>query len=205
MRTRVRRATAALACTLLLGAAGACTGGEDQPEKTPTRPASTGTAATLQARPVPLQVSVTRVAGKLSEHKRKLLEQRVGRTVGSYFDAAFLSGGYPRSGFSDAFSRFTAGAAQQARRDADLLTNRRLGPTVDRIVPKKRAVWLSVLAPYKVPAGVTGRFELRFVAERGDRPTKNVTVTGQLYLTHKKSGWRIFGYHVARSAKEVAG
>jgi hypothetical protein len=201
VRTSVRRAAAALACTLLVGVTGGCTGDSDEPATTPPSSASTGTGATLDAKPVSVEVDVTRVAGTLSKHRRTALEHGVAKTVSAYFDAAFLSGRYPRAGFADAFRMFTNGAVRQARKDRDLLTNHRIGATTEQVVPKKQAVRLSVLAPYKVAAGVTGRVDLRYIAERGDRPAQKVRVTGELYLTHKKNGWRIFGYHVARSVE----
>jgi hypothetical protein len=205
VRTRVRRTAAALSCTLIVGLCAGCTGDSSEPAAPSPSSPSTGSPATLEPRPAPLDVRVTRVLGTLRKHQRSVLERRVGKVVAGYFDDAFLAGSYPRSGFDDAFSTFTRGARSQARQDRSLLTNSRLGPTTEAVLPKRRAAWLSVLAPYKVAAGVTARFDLRFVAQRGDKPARKVRLSGRLLLTRVKSGgWRIFGYHVARSVKGVS-
>lgn len=162
--------------------------------------ASTGAAATLAAKPVPLKVRVTRVAGKLKKARQGSLERKIGRTISAYFDAAYLGGEYPRTDFDNAFATFSEGAAQQARGDRGLLTNADLGKSTAGVAPKHASAWLSVLAPNKVAAGVTARIRLVFVADSDEADTR-VTISGRLLLTRKKSGrWHIFGYDVARSA-----
>ncbi len=208
MNTPVRRVAAGAAGAVLLAATAGCTGGSSTPagapSPSPSSAASTGSPATMNAKPVPLKVLVTRVSGKLSPKARRDLEGNVGKVVSGYLDAAFLSGHYPRSDFSDALREFTRGARRQAHRDRGLLTNQILGPTTESVTPKEEAAYLSVLAPYKVAAGVSANLRLRFVADRGDKPAKQVTVTGRLLLTRKKSGgWAIFGYHLSRSARTV--
>ncbi len=147
---------------------------------------------------------VTRVSGKLKEKDQEVLADNVRKVVMAYFDDAFLGGDYPRDSFGDAFDTFSAGAARQADGDRDLLTNRVLGPTTQGIEVRRRTAYLSVLAPYKVAAGVTAKVQLRFVADQGDDPAKLVNVKGRLLLTRKKSGgWQIFGYDLARSARAV--
>ena len=122
----------------------------------------------------------------------------------AYFDDAFVGGEYPRESFGDAFDTFSAGAAKQADADRDLLTNRVLGPTTEAVEVKRRTAYLSVLAPYKVAAGVTARVHLQFRADRGDKPAKLVNVKGRLMLTRKASGgWQIFGYDLSRHARTV--
>jgi hypothetical protein len=153
---------------------------------------------------VPLRVQVTRVSGRLSPKARRALERNVGHAVSTYVDGAFLGGGYPRSDFSDAFSAFSAGVRRQAWRDRNLTTNRLLGPSTRSVTAKEQSAYLSVLAPYKVAAGVSARLTVRFVADRGDSPAKQVTVRGRLMLTRKASGgWKIFGYHLSRSVRTV--
>jgi hypothetical protein len=117
-------------------------------------------------------------------------------------DAAFLSGDYPRSDFGSAFSSFTSGAARQARGDQDLLTNHELGPTTESVRATRRTAYLSVLAPYKVAAGVTAKVDLVFVVDRGDQPAQRVRIAGRLLLTRGSDagGWSIFGYDLHRSA-----
>ena len=69
---------------------------------------------------------------------------------------------------------------------------------------RRQTAYLSVLAPHRVAAGVTALVHLRFVAERGDRPDKEVTVKGRLMLTRKNDGgWKIFGYDLTQSATTV--
>ena len=64
-----------------------------------------------------------------------------------------------------------------------------------------RTAYLSVLAPYKVAAGVTAKVDLVFVVDRGDEPAQRVRLAGRLLLTRNASdGWSIFGYDLHRSA-----
>jgi hypothetical protein len=145
-------------------------------------------------------VTVTRVSGTLRAPSRRSLEANVGQTISRYLDAAFVGGTYPRSDFSQAFTAFVPSVRAQARRDAWLLTNKGLGPSTRAVTPREQAAYLSVLAPYKVAAGVTARLNLRYVADRGDQPAKQVTVGGRLVLTRQSSGgWAIYGYHLTRS------
>ncbi|MGZ4452050.1 MAG: hypothetical protein ACXVWU_09565 [Nocardioides sp.] len=188
---------------LLLAGTTACSGGAQRPAAAPSPSTSTGSAATLQARPVPLVVRVTRVHGKLSAKDTTALEHNVGKVVRAYVEAAYLSGSYPRSDFSSSYGSFTSGVRDQARRDADLLTNRLLGPTTTSVTPKETTAYLSVLAPNKVAAGVTARVTVRYVADRGDKAAQQVTVTGRLALTRAAGGWKIFGYDLARSVRTV--
>lgn len=196
-----RLSTLLLGVTLLITAVG-CTDEADAPQ-----PSSDGTAAATPSEPappesVPLKVVVTRVLGKLPHSSRPALEANVGKAVSSYVDAAFLSGDYPRSAFGDSFSSFTPGAAKDARRDEDLLTNHELGPTTTAVRATRRTAYLSVLAPYKVAAGVTAKVDLVFVVDRGDQPAQRVRLAGRLLLTRGSSGggWSIFGYDLHRSA-----
>jgi hypothetical protein len=149
---------------------------------------------------VPLKLVVTRVSGKLPERSRPALEANVGKAISAYVDGAFLAGDYPRSDFGAAYRTFTSGAAGDARRDADLLTNRELGPSTESVRATRRTAYLSVLAPYKVAAGVTAKVDLVFVVDRGDETAQRVRLAGRLLLTRNKSnGWSIFGYDLHRS------
>jgi hypothetical protein len=204
----VRRAAATLLCALLVATASACTGDGDAPSTHVEESVSAGpteeSTATLEAKPAPLKVRVTRVAGRLKPKDQEVLAHKVGEVVSAYFDDAFLGGDYPRSDFDHAFATFSSGAAEQARHDGDLLTNSELGPTTESVVARRRTAYLSVLAPYKVAAGVTARVDLRFVADRGDEPAQEVTVKGRLMLTRKQDGgWKIFGYDLSQSATTV--
>jgi len=171
---RVRRAAAAVVCGLLAVTTASCTGDEPatappvshSPSPSPTE----GSTSTLAPKPAPARVRVTRVSGHLAPKDRAVLERKVGRVVSTYFDDAFLGGSYPRSAFGDAFDTFSAGATRLARRDKALLTNSTLGPTTESVVARRQTAYLSVLAPHKVAAGVTALVNLRYLAERGDRP-----------------------------------
>lgn len=149
---------------------------------------------------------MTRVSGTLPRRDRGVLADNVGRVVTRYFDDAFVGGGQPRTSFGDAFDTFTSGAARRAEGDRDLLTNRLLGPTTESVEVLRRSAHLSVLAPYRVAAGVTARVHLRFAAEQSGGPARLVDLRGRLLLTRESPGrWAIFGYDLARSARALGG
>lgn len=194
------RGIPAVAAVVAAALVGGCTG-DPEPAAKPS-PSSSPTASATPPAPasVPLKVVVTRVSGKLPEKSRPALEANVGKAISAYVDGAFLAGDYPRSDFGDAFGAFTSGAAGDARRDADLLTNRELGPSTESVRATRRTAYLSVLAPYKVAAGVTAKVDLVFVVDRGDDTAQRVRLAGRLLMTRNKSnGWSIFGYDLHRS------
>lgn len=202
-----RRGRAAALCLALSVTASACTG-EEEPSGKPSAsgPGVVSEAATptLKPKPVPPKVRVTRVSGRLKPKDQEVLADNIRKVVVRYFDDAFLGGDYPRSDFGHAFRTFSRGAARQASDNRDLLTNRVLGPTTEAVIPKRQTAYLSVLAPYKVAAGVTARVNLQFLAERGDEPDKKVKVKGRLMLTRKKDGgWKIFGFDLSQSVRTV--
>lgn len=205
---RTRPIAAAFLCGLLVTTAGACTAGGDAAppavEKSASVSATAVPSATVEARPAPLNVRVTRVAGRMRPNDRAVLADKVGSVLATYFDDAFLGGEYPRDDFDDAFATFSAGAAEQAKRDRDLLTNSTFGPTTDSVVARRQSAYLSVLAPAEVAAGVTARVALRFSVDRGEKPAKEITVKGRLMLTRTDDGgWKIFGYDLSQSASTV--
>lgn len=208
-RFRARPYAAALVALALAATTASCTG-SDEPEGAPSPAPSSAPAESpsTSAEPAPEQVAprtrVTRVSGKLTSKDQDVLADNVGKVVNAYFEDAFTGGEYPRSSFGDAFATFSDGAARQADGDRDLLTNRVLGPTTESVVVRRQTAYLSVLAPYKVAAGVTAQVHLRFVAERGDKPAKRVDVKGRLMLTRKESGgWKIFGYDLTQNATKA--
>jgi hypothetical protein len=136
------------------------------------------------------------VEGRLPADQRRRTERAVTRLVQGWFDAAYVGGDWPRSDFRDAFPGFTAGARDQARRDADLMTNRSLGPEVTDVTPTASRIRLDALAVRNRAVGATARFVLGFRTE-GDRP-REVRVEGRLLLSRQPAGWRIFGFDVAR-------
>jgi hypothetical protein len=208
--TVARRLGSAAACAVLLAGSTACTAGHrasPRPSRSPSPvPAqSTGAAPTLSPRPAPLRVRVTRVHGTMSPHARTVLAHRAGRTVAAYFDSAFL-GQYPRTDFHAAFASFSPGAAGMARHDRALLTNVGLGPDTAAVVPRRRVAFLSVLAPGRVPVGITANVNLQMLVDHTRAPDQLVTVRGRLLLIRRRSGgWQIFGYDLSRSAVAARG
>jgi hypothetical protein len=204
-RRPVRRTVAvSLSLALLVVGVSGCTSDDDEPkpaaDPTPTR----GSTAVMEPKPAPVEVRVTRVAGRMKQKDQDVLADKVGSVVSTYFDDAFLGGDYPRSSFGDAFGTFTAGAAQQARRDQGLLTNRRLAPTTESVTALRQTAYLAVLAPHRTAAGVTAKVHLRYLVDRGDRSDRAVTVKGRLLLTRTDDGgWKIFGYDLTQSATPV--
>ncbi len=163
-------------------------------------------AATLAAKPVPMNVTVGKVAGgKLKRQQEQQIETQVSKVLSRYFDAAFLAGEYPRKDFPGAFAGFSPGAAQRAAADRVLLTNAAIGTTTEAIVPRSKQARLDLLIPKRTVAALTARVRLLFVQERADGADQLVTVEGRLMMDRKKSGaWQIFGYDVTRSAVPVA-
>lgn len=180
----------------VLLATGACTG-DDPAEDTPDRPSDEA------VQEVQLTTRVGVVTGKLQPARRKALANRVGKMVDAWFDAAYLEGDYPRTGFGDAFPGFTRGAAALARRDRELLTNAAIGSRIDGVVPLRKSVKVDVLSPGRRPAGATARFRLEFQTTGGLE--RRVVVNGRLMLAKVHGTWKVFAYDVRRSAVAAQG
>jgi hypothetical protein len=193
-----------LVAGLVLAATAGCTGGSDDPSRTPGRGRSTTTAPGPPS--VPVRAEVTHVAGKLGPGARRTLAAKVGRVVAAYSDAAFLSGRYPRSDFAGSFGTFTSGAARAARHDVARLTNQPLGSGTRAVHATRRTAYLSVLAPEQKVAGVTAAVDLVFDVDRDGATSQRVRLKGRLLLTRDRSGaWRIFGYDLHRSQTPTGG
>jgi len=205
--TRHGLRTGLLTAVLLL-AASACSGEPESPRPaaSPLPGASTGTAATLEATPVPMDSAVGAVVGsRLKKGQRSTTVRRASRTLSGYFDAAYFGGEWPRRDVSGAWRYFTRGAVPRARSDNHLLSNAGLDGSTETVLARRKWVRLDLFTPRDPIAGMTARVHLVFDVERGERPTRRVTVSGRLMLTRVPSGaWRIFGYDVARSAEAVA-
>jgi|tagenome__1003787_1003787.scaffolds.fasta_scaffold20978955_3 hypothetical protein len=138
-------------------------------------------------RPLEVRTTVTRVAGALPPPRRRSLERHVGALVKGYLRAAFVDA---RNGTS-AFPGFTPAARSLAARDAGVLTAGDKGIEV-----RRAAAYISVFADHRRAQGATVRLVLGLTGKRGHtRP-----MAGRLLLTPTSSGWRVFGYHVARGA-----
>ncbi len=196
----VRRSTAVVTTAVLTLSAAACTSDDGPAAGQSSSPsASQGATATLEPRPAPAQVRVTRVAGWMRPQDREVLADNVGKVVTAYFEDAYLGGDQPRNGFDDAFATFTRDAADSARRQQQLTTNAELGPTAEAVVPRRQRAFLSVLSPKGVATGVTAKVDLTYLVQRAERPDRLVTVRGRLLLTRGSSGaWQIFGYDLTR-------
>lgn len=187
-----------LVLCLALGTS-ACTSDRDSPDT----PAESSAAAqpTNDGRTFEIETRTTlgKVVGRLGKGDRRRLQETITGVVQRWFNAAYVGGDYPRSDFRDAFPGFTPGARDEARRDKVLLTNKGIGSRIDDVTPTQSRLWLDVLAVGKRPAGVTARFLLKFRTD-GDL-TRRVRVKGRLMLTRQESGWRIFGYDVAKGGR----
>jgi hypothetical protein len=137
------------------------------------------------------------VVGRLPHADRKRLKSAVTPVVQRWFNAAYVGGDYPRKDFRDAFPGFTAGARAEARRDLGLMSNDGIGDRISGVTPKTSQISIDVLAVRKRPVAVTARFRLAFKTQ-GDLE-RRVGVRGRVLLTRSEKGWRIFGYHVAKS------
>ena len=210
-RTSARRLTSGVAvCTvvaLTLGLAG-CTGdGDDEQSSTPLPSGPAEDGADLP-QPGPVQVRVKTVWGRWPDKGTKQSDQlakRAGSAVTQWMDKAFVDLDYPTpAGSGDAevgaaFATFTSGAADQARRQADLTTNIPAGRDLVDAVATRRVVRLIGYAPGGTAVGATAAVELVLVGATDDGKQTETAVTGDLYLTRAKAGWRVFGYDLERS------
>ena len=200
-RATARRTGVATVLAVAAIVLGGC-GGDDS--STPTSGSSTPGATDGGNPPMATAVSIGQVAGTAHKPDRQRFHRasdhlgaEVGRAVDAWFDGGFVGVSYPTTSFPDAFTSFTAQAAQDAAQEKDLMTAGRLGGRIDGVTTMKRVVVLDVLAPRGKAAGVTARVFLRF-RTTGD-VTKTVTVTGRLFLTQSAGGaWQVFGYDVAK-------
>ena len=187
-------AAAVCAATLLLGG---CSG--DSPHDGGDEPGDpSGTAAGGDT--VQLRADLGKVSGRLKPKAAEKVVAQVAPVVDGWFEAAYLSGDYPRKDFAQAFPGFTKGAANDAKQDAVLMTNKDIGSDIDSVSAETKQVDVDVLAADRKAAGATARFTLVFKTA-GDY-AKQVRVKGQLFLTKGDDGkWRVFGYKVSRSSK----
>ena len=192
-----RFSTAAVVCaaTLLLGG---CSGDDDpgasgdEPTGDPSGTAAGGT--------VPLRADLGKVSGRLKPKAAEEVVARVAPVVDGWFEAAYLAGDYPRKDFEQAFPGFTKGAANDAKGDAALMTNKEIGGDIDSVSAEIKKVDVDLLAANRKAAGATARFTLVF--KTAGKYAKQVSVKGQLFLTKGDDDkWQVFGYRVTRSSK----
>ena len=189
---RQRAGTASLATLLAacLGLAG-CSGGDS--DAAPSASASTSAAPAVETK-----VSWGKVTGELSPEERTRLAETVGDVVDGWTQAAYLEGDYPRRDFADAWPGFTAGAAADARRDRDLMSNQDIGARIDGVEARRSVVRVDALAVKGRPVGATAHVVLTF--ETTGQLASDVRVKGRLYLTPTPQGWQVFAYDVTKGA-----
>ena len=186
-------------CLPLVASLAACTSESRASGQRPAPAAERTETVTLAAAPATTQTRFRRIHGRLPEARRKAVRRDVAAVVHRWWDAAYLGGSYPRTGFRDAFPGFTAGARARARQDARLMSNRDIGARVESVTAKRGTVSLDVLAVGRRAHAVTARFVLRFVTTgRADGTT---VVRGRLFLTRRHGPWRVFGYDVSKGAR----
>lgn len=187
---RSRRALAGLVLVLgSLGLAG-CTARSDS-APVPTQSPSPSPPEVTRATGLDVRARVTRVAGDLSDPRRRQLSRSVRTVVAAYLDAAFLEGGGDLPGF-------TASARSLARRDLDVLSAEGLGG-VDRVQPRPGRpahVYVAAVAAHGRAVGATARLSLD-LAVTTDGASAPARLRGRLVLTPTDRGWRIFGYDLA--------
>ena len=118
--------------------------------------------------------------------------------IDRWWEAAYLSGDWPRADVASAFPGFTEGALSRAGADRELMTNADLRSS--SITPLMRKVHLDLLAVNKRARSVTARFDLRVritATKTGTRP-RRLQIRGRLFLTHQPGGWKVFGYDVSK-------
>jgi len=191
---RRRLAVPVVALALL---AGACSGDDD--DSSAPEPTNQSGAPTLKQQPANLDVKIARVSGALPTADAKAVSKRLGNVVATWFNGGFLSGDYPRSSFSGYDAAFTPGAAKLAQRDSGVTTNAQLGSQWVEVVPTRQVVRLYVFAPGHRVSGATARVELVMVGADEGGSASELAVTGELYLTKTKAGWRIFGFDLQRA------
>lgn len=193
-RTRVAWVAMMLCATLV---SAACTG-EDEPASAPSGSPAPTPEATAGGQ-VATKAKLGVVAGDLPRPARKRVRNGVSRTVDRWIDAAYVAGDYPRSDFTKAFPRFTQGAARQARRQRDLMSNADIGGRIDGLDVVQRTVVVDAVADRRRAAGATARVRLRF--RTSGELEQVVTVKGRLFLTPGKKGWRVFGFDMTKGVR----
>ena len=184
------RVNAAVLAFGLVASLAACTGGDEDDTADDVTPTPTPTAEA-----VALHVGRLGVRGDLSDRARSRVHEGITTSVEGYLQAALL-GDYPRSDFT--LAGFTKGAAQDARRDLDVLTGKAFADA-ESVTAKALKADVVVLAPEGRPAGATAK--IRFALDVDGVP---VVVRGRLLLTPDQGTWRIFGYDVSSNASDVA-
>lgn len=188
---RTRSVLVSAAAFLLVATAGACDAGEDirGDRESPEAPADGAT----ETPSVTTATTLQNVGTRLDDGHRERLKAAITDVVDPWLDEAFL-GDFPRADYAAAFARFTPGAAEDAQRDLDLLTNAAIADQIDSATATRRRVRADVFAVDGHPRGVTAHVVLEFETAGGLEQT--MRVRGDLYLVKEKGTWSVFGYDV---------
>jgi hypothetical protein len=179
---------AGLVIGLVIGLAG-CDSGDDIGGDDKGSSSSHGTD-------VPEVTTVTtlqNVGKRLDSVHRERVKASLATVIDPWFDGAFL-GDFPRDDYDPAFTGFTKGAAEDAQRDLDLLSNAAIADQIESATATKRRLRVDVFAFEGHPKGATAHFVLDFTTT-GDLE-QSLRVRGDLYLAKDRGEWKIFGYDV---------
>jgi hypothetical protein len=179
------------AVVLVLGAAG-CDSGDDIEGKQDGAPSDRAT----DTPDVSTVTTLQNVGKRIDPDHRARVKDGITAVIDPWFEGAFL-GDFPRDGYTDAFAGFTQGAAEDAERDLDLLSNQAIADQIDSATATRRRVRLDVFAPDGHPRGVTAHVVLDFTTT-GDLE-ESMQVRGDLYLAKDKGEWKIFGYDIGQA------
>jgi hypothetical protein len=200
---RIRRPISRLVVSVLLfGLCVGCTSNGDDTSPSDTSGATTSTATaptiTLTRKNAPFLVTIDQPGDGIHKADRVHLRRAIGAPIAAWFDGGFLSPSYPTSDFPDAFGSWTTGAALKAGRDADVTTNKVLGPDLVALVADKQRAALYVFAEHGVTGGATARVRLAMTGEKQNGSLVRYAISGDVYLTRDKGQWSIFGYDLQR-------
>ncbi len=203
---RIRAFAAVAVSALLLCTAAACSTTPSTSAPSSPAAAAPGSDEVATASATPAQtirvassttVTVGVVRGKIGRGDRRRAVRKIGRVVDRWLNAGYLDGTYPRGQFGERGLRgFTVAARARGRADRDVLTNARLGQKIAGVVPKRRRVWIDLLAVRGRVMGATARVRLKY--RTLGTPRRTVEIGGRVFLRPGPSGWRIFGYDVTR-------
>jgi len=199
--SRPRRFVAVLVTLGALSVAGCSGGDEPAPDadssSSPTVELSEPTdAPTLEVEPVTKSGSIV---GRLPKKDRTRVEGAVSDIAVRFLNAAYLAGDYPRADFRDAYPGFTGGAAQVARQDLTLLTNKPIGDKVEEITATGVGVKVDLLAVAKRAVAATAHVELAF--RSAGKIQKRFRVRGRLLMTKQNGNWKIFAYDLSKGSR----
>jgi hypothetical protein len=181
-------AVGSIGLVLAFGAVG-CDSGDDIEGNQDGSPSGHG----ADAPEVGTVTTLQNIGKRLDPDHRARVKGGVTAVIDPWFEGAFL-GDFPRDGYTDAFAGFTRGAAADAERDLDILSNQSIADEIDSATATRRRVRLDVFANDGHPRGATAHFVLDFTTS-GDVEA-SMRVRGDLYLAKDKGVWKIFGYDV---------